>query len=79
MQRAGRRGFYNQGTDLISKYNLDILTCMEMTNLSRALKIIKRIPMPNFLEIPPVGFLGGIWLFWKDKTEFKITILKTHE
>lgn len=46
---------------------------------SRAPKIIKTIPMPNFIEIPLVGFLGGQWLFWKDYVEFKFSILRTHE
>lgn len=47
----GRRGFYSQVKDLISKYNLDILTCMDSRdNTKRALKIIKKISYAQFLE-----------------------------
>lgn len=72
---ARRRGIYSQVRDLISIFNPDILVCMETrVNFGRALKIIKKITMPTFLEISPSVFLGGIWFFWKDKIDFQITV-----
>lgn len=32
--------------------------------------------MPNFVEINPVGFSGGIQLIWQNNIEFGIDILK---
>lgn len=58
--------------DLFFNFNPDILICMEtIANSNRALKIIEKLSVPNFLEIPPVGFSGGIWLLWKNKADFK--------
>lgn len=45
-------------------------------NSNRAIKIIKKFSMPNFLEIPPIGFSGGTW---KNKADFRISVLKTHD
>lgn len=45
---AGRKGFYSQVKDLISKYNLDMLALTETrVNATRALKNIKGINLSN--------------------------------
>lgn len=46
--------------DLFFNFNPDILICMEtIANSNRALKIIEKLSIPNFLEIPPCRFLWG--------------------
>lgn len=76
----GKKDFYSQVKDLISRYNPDILTCMETSvNTSRALEIIENISMLSFLKIPLIGFSGGIWLIWQDNAELQVTIVETHD
>lgn len=59
---AYREGFYSQVRNLILKYDLDFLAFMKTrVNSNRAHKIIE-INVPKFIEIPPEGFSGGIWL-----------------
>lgn len=66
---AGHKGFSSQVRFLISKFNLDIFAFMETTvNSNRACKIIGRINWPNFIEISPEGFSGGIWVRFFGKT-----------
>lgn len=50
-----------------------------MVNTSRAYKIIGRINLLNFIEIPTEGFFGWTWLCCKNNVEFKVDILKTQE
>lgn len=77
---AGKKGFNSQVRYLISKYDLDILALVETrVNSNRAHKIIERINLPNFVEILPKGFSGGIWLLWKNSMEFQLNLLKTQE
>lgn len=46
-------------------------------NSNKTHKIIEKIGWPNFIEIPPEGFSGRIWLLWKNNIEFLGNILKT--
>lgn len=67
-ERRGKAKLYSQVRNLFSKNNPDILTCMETrSKTSRALKIIKRVPMSNFLEIPSLRFLEGFGYFLKTR------------
>lgn len=34
--------------------------------------------MPNYVEIPPEGFSGGIWLLWKHSIYFNLQIISTN-
>lgn len=70
---TGRRGFYSQVRDLLTNHKPDVLMSMGTGfSSNRALVIVKRIHTSNFIEIPPIDFLEGFWLFWKDNAVLKL-------
>lgn len=58
---AGREGFLAHIKHFIDCYKPEVLVLMETKiNSLKARKIISKINFPNFVEIPPEGFSGGI-------------------
>lgn len=58
---AGRKSFYSQVKDLLFKYNPYIIVCIgTRLKTNRVHKVIKKVSLPNFTEIPLVGFSEGI-------------------
>lgn len=47
-------------------------------NSAKAHKIMSKINFPNFVEIAPEGYSGGIWLFWKENPNFYVKVLNTY-
>lgn len=62
---ASRRGVIYQVREFINDYHPDIIVLLETKmNSNRAKSIIQNFSLyfPFFIEIPLVGFTGGLWV-----------------
>lgn len=59
---AGKKGSLTQLKHVIDCNKPEVLVLMETRiNSSKACKLISKTNFPNFVEIPPEGYSGGIW------------------
>lgn len=79
---VGCECFAHEIAELFRLYSPDILFLMEtIVNQDRADKILNRIQFlfPYRCTIPFFGFLGGLWVLWKNFPHFTLDILIEHE
>lgn len=73
---VGRKDFRTQTKLLLHSHNPDIIILMESRiDIKKAYSIIGSFNFPNFETIPLEGFVGGIWLMWKDSSLLSVNIM----